>query len=43
MDTKNKIRSFLYTFFVIKKEDFYLSNKAIIHDFKKKTRTLSYR
>ena len=36
MDTKNKIRSFLYTFFVIKKEDFYLSNKAIIHDFKKK-------
>ena len=36
MDTKNKIKSFLYTFFVIKKEDFYLSNKAIIHDFKKK-------
>ena len=35
MDTKNRIKSFLHTFFVIKKEDFYLSNKAIIHDFKK--------
>ena len=36
MDTKNKITDFLHTFFVIKKADFYLSNKAIIHDFKKK-------
>ena len=36
MDTKNKITDFLYAFFVIKKADFYLSNKAIIHDFKKK-------
>ena len=35
MDTKNRIKSFLHAFFVIKKEDFYLSNKAIIHDFKK--------
>ena len=35
MDTKNKITDFLHAFFVIKKEDFYLSNKAIIHDFKK--------
>ena len=37
MDTKNKIKRFLHIFFVIKKEDFYLSNKAIIHDFKKKS------
>ena len=36
MDTKNKTKSFLHAFFVIKKEYFYLSNKAIIHDFKKK-------
>ena len=36
MVTKNKITDFLHAFFVIKKEDFYLSNKAIIHDFKKK-------
>jgi hypothetical protein len=36
MDTKNKITNFLHAFFVIKKADFYLSNKAIIHDFKKK-------
>jgi hypothetical protein len=36
MDTKNKTKSFLHAFFVIKKERFYLSNKAIIHDFKKK-------
>ena len=36
MDTKNKITDFLHAFFVIKKEEFYLSNKAIIHDFKKK-------
>ena len=36
MDTKNKITNFLHAFFVIKKVDFYLSNKAIIHDFKKK-------
>jgi len=36
MDTKNKITDFLHAFFVIKKADFYLSNKAIIHDFKKK-------
>ncbi|MFL2553011.1 MAG: hypothetical protein ACJ0QV_05605 [Gammaproteobacteria bacterium] len=36
MDTNNRIKSFLHTFFVIKKEDFYLSNKAIIHDFKNK-------
>ena len=36
MDTKNKTKSFLHAFFVIKKADFYLSNKAIIHDFKKK-------
>ena len=35
MVTKNKITDFLHAFFVIKKEDFYLSNKAIIHDFKK--------
>ena len=35
MDTKNKITDFLHAFFVIKKVDFYLSNKAIIHDFKK--------
>ena len=35
MGTKNKIKSFLHTFFVIKKEHFYLSNKAIIHDFRK--------
>ena len=36
MDTKNKITDFLHAFFVIKKADFYLSNKALIHDFKKK-------
>ena len=36
MGTKNKITNFLHAFFVIKKADFYLSNKAIIHDFKKK-------
>ena len=36
MDTKNKIKSFLHAFFVIKKEVFYQSNKPIIHDFKKK-------
>ena len=36
MDTKNKITDFLHAFFVIKKADFYLSNKAIINDFKKK-------
>tara|TARA_B100001063_G_scaffold38148_1_gene31738 strand:- start:310 stop:540 length:231 start_codon:yes stop_codon:yes gene_type:complete len=36
MDTKGKIISFLHAFFIIKKEDFYLSNKSIIHDFKKK-------
>ena len=36
MDTKCKIKTFLHAFFVIKKEDFYQSNKAIIHDFKKK-------
>ena len=35
MDTKNKIKSFLHAFFVIKKEVFYQSNKPIIHDFKK--------
>ena len=36
MDTKGKIISFLHAFFVIKKEDFYLSNRSIIRDFKKK-------
>ena len=36
MNTENKIRSFLHAFFVIKKEDFYLCNKAIILDFRKK-------
>jgi DNA-binding phage protein len=36
MDTKNKIKTFLHAFFVIKKEDFYQSNKAVIHAFKKK-------
>ena len=35
MDTKNKIKSFLHAFFVIKKEVFYQYNKPIIHDFKK--------
>ena len=36
MGTKNKIKSFLHAFFVIKKEAFYQSNKSIIHDFKEK-------
>ena len=35
MNNSNKITDFLHAFFVIKKADFYLSNKAIIHDFKK--------
>ncbi len=35
MHTSN-IRKFIHAFFVIKKVDFYLSNKKIINDFKKK-------
>ncbi len=35
MHTSN-IRKFLHAFFVIKKIDFYLSNKKIINDFHKK-------
>ncbi len=35
MHTSN-IRKFLHAFFVIKKVDFYLSNRKIIDDFRKK-------
>ncbi len=35
MHTSN-IRKFIHAFFVIKKVDFYLSNKKIINDFSKK-------
>ena len=35
MHTSN-IRKFIHAFFIIKKVDFYISNRKIINDFKKK-------